>query len=142
MFQDVNVGIPRSLEEGSEVLERIREAFERMLAHEDVKAYSFVEEIPTTRVGMVRVLLPPIHLQIIMNCGLVARAGSQEIFWTDWECIGGQGVYTCHPQRDEQVQQCSGDWLQAGSRSDRGFCCRSEGGGGEQETSEVYPGHW
>ena len=63
MFQDVNTGILRSLEEGSEVLERIREAFERMLAHKDVKAYSFVEEIPTAGVGMVRALLPLIHLQ-------------------------------------------------------------------------------
>ena len=57
MFQDVNAGILRSLEQDSEVLERIREAFERTLTHEDVKAYSFVEEIPTAGVGMVRVLL-------------------------------------------------------------------------------------
>ena len=53
MFQDVNTGILRSLEQDSEVLERIREAFERMLAHEEVKAHSFVEEIPTAGVGMV-----------------------------------------------------------------------------------------
>ena len=59
MLQDVNTGIIRSLEEGSEVLERIREAFERMLTHEEVKAYSFVEEIPTAGVGMVRA--PSIH---------------------------------------------------------------------------------
>ena len=61
MFQDVNAGILRSLEQDSEVLERIREAFERMLTHKEVKAYSFVEEIPTAGVGMVRVLLS-IHL--------------------------------------------------------------------------------
>ena len=53
MFQDVNAGILRSLEQDSEVLERIREAFERMLTHKEVKAYSFVEEIPTAGVGMV-----------------------------------------------------------------------------------------
>ena len=62
MFQDVNAGILRSLEEGSEDLERIREAFERMLIHEGVRAYSFVEEIPTAGVGVVRALLLSIHL--------------------------------------------------------------------------------
>ena len=58
MLQDVNVGILRSLEQGSEILERIREDFERMMAREKVKAYSFVEEIPTVGVGMVRGLIP------------------------------------------------------------------------------------
>ena len=56
MIRDANTGILRSLEQDSEVLERIREAFERMMARERVKAYSFVEEIPTVGVGMVRVL--------------------------------------------------------------------------------------
>ena len=72
MLQDVNVGILRSLEQGSEVLERIREAFERILTHSEVKAYSFVEEIPTSGVGMVGVLDLSIHLQIIIKlwcCG-------------------------------------------------------------------------
>ena len=55
MFQDANVGILQSLEQDSEVLERIRGGFERMMAREKVKAYSFVEEIPTAGVGMVRV---------------------------------------------------------------------------------------
>ena len=54
MLQDANIGILRSLEQGSEILERIREDFERMMTREKVKAYSFVEEIPTTGVGMVR----------------------------------------------------------------------------------------
>ena len=118
MFQDVNSGILRSLEEGSEVLERIREAFERMLTHEEVKAYSFVEEIPTAGVRMVGVLHLSIHLQMLINCGLVARTGSREMFRANWECIGGPGIYTCHPPRDEQVRQCSGDWLQASGRRD------------------------
>ena len=56
MLQDANIGILRSLEQDSEILERIREAFEKMVTREKVKAYSFVEEIPTTGVGMVRAL--------------------------------------------------------------------------------------
>ena len=56
MFQDVNIGILRSVERGSEILERIREAFERIIARDKVEAYSFVEEIPTVGVGMVRIL--------------------------------------------------------------------------------------
>ena len=67
MFRDVNTGILRSLEQDSEVLERIREAFERMLAHEEVKAYSFVEEVPNAGIGMVRVLLLYIHLQMLIS---------------------------------------------------------------------------
>ena len=54
MLQDANTGILRSLEQDSEVLERIREAFERMVTRERVKAYSFVEELPTVGVGTVR----------------------------------------------------------------------------------------
>ena len=103
MFQVVNSGILRSLEEGSEVLERIREAFERMLTHEEVKAYSFVEEIPTAGVGMVGVPHLSIHLQMLINCDLGARTGGQKMFRANWECIGGPGIYTCHPPRDEQV---------------------------------------
>ena len=56
MLQDANTTILRSLEQDSEVLERIREAFERMMTRERMKAYSFVEELPTVGVGMVRVL--------------------------------------------------------------------------------------
>ena len=67
MFQDVNAGILRSMEQDSEVLERIREAFERVLTQEEVKAYSFVEEIPTAGVGMVGVLHLSIHLQMLIN---------------------------------------------------------------------------
>ena len=111
MFQDVNAGILRSLEEGSEVLERIMEAFERMLAHEDVKVYSFVEEIPTAGVGVVGVLHLSVHLKMLVNCGLVARTGSQEMFGANRKRIRGPGLYTCHPSRDEQVRQCYGDWL-------------------------------
>ena len=63
MLQDANTGIIFSLGQDSEVLERIREAFEIMMAHEKVKAYSFVEEIPTMGVGMVRLLPASIHLR-------------------------------------------------------------------------------
>ena len=66
MLQDTNTGILRSLEHDSEMLERIREAFERMMTREKVEAYSFVEEIPTTGVGIVRMLLAsspsPLHI--------------------------------------------------------------------------------
>ena len=58
MLQDTNTGILRSLEQESEVLERIRDSFERMMTREKVKAYSFVEEIPTAGVGLVRVQFP------------------------------------------------------------------------------------
>ena len=54
MLQDANTGILRSLEQDSETLEKIREAFERMVTRDKVKAYSFVEEIPTAGVGTVR----------------------------------------------------------------------------------------
>ena len=111
MLQDVNTSILRSLEQDSEVLERIREAFERMLTHEEVKAYSFVEEIPTAGVGMVGVLLLSIRLQILINWGFVARTGSQEMFGANRKRIRGPRLYTCHPSRDEQVRQCCGDWL-------------------------------
>ena len=53
----------RSLEQDSETLERIRAAFERMLVRDQVKAYSFVEEIPTAGVGVVRAIFASIHLQ-------------------------------------------------------------------------------
>ena len=56
MLRDANTRILRSLEQDSEVLERIREAFERMMTREGVKAYSFVEELPTVGVGMVGLL--------------------------------------------------------------------------------------
>ena len=58
MLQDANADILRSLEQDSEVLERIRDSFERMVTREEVKAYSFVEEVPTKGVGMVRVQFP------------------------------------------------------------------------------------
>ena len=57
MLRDVNTSILRSLEQDSEVLERIREAFERMMTREKVKAYSFVEELPVVEVGMVGTFL-------------------------------------------------------------------------------------
>ena len=56
MLQDTNTGILRSLEQNSEVLERIGEAFERMMIRERMEAYSFVEELPTADAGMVGVL--------------------------------------------------------------------------------------
>ena len=62
MLQDANTNILRSLEQNSEVLERIREAFERMMTREMVKVYSFVEELPTMGVGMVGVLSASIPL--------------------------------------------------------------------------------
>ena len=58
MLQDANADILRSLEQDSEVWERIRDSFERMVTREEVKAYSFVEEVPTKGVGMVRVQFP------------------------------------------------------------------------------------
>ena len=61
MLQDANSSILRSLEQDSNILERVREAFERMMAREEVKASSFVEEIPTAGVGMVRGTSPFIH---------------------------------------------------------------------------------
>ena len=62
MLRDANTNILRSLEQDSEVLERIREAFERMMARERVKAYSFIEELPTVGVGMVGLLSTSIPL--------------------------------------------------------------------------------
>ena len=53
MLRDANTSILRSLEQDSEVLDRIREAFERMMTREKVMAYSFVEELPVAGVGMV-----------------------------------------------------------------------------------------
>ena len=58
MLQDANTDILRSLEQDSEVLERIRDSFESMMAREKMQAYSFVEEIPTKGIGMVRVQFP------------------------------------------------------------------------------------
>ena len=69
MLQDVNTGILRSLEQDSEILERIREAFERTMTREKVKAYSFVEEIPTAGVGMVRAHFSFIPLHRLMAHG-------------------------------------------------------------------------
>ena len=62
MLQDTNTGILRSLEQDSETLERIREAFERTITREKVKAHSFVEELPTAGIGMVRVVPASIPL--------------------------------------------------------------------------------
>ena len=62
MLQDANTGILQSLEQDSEILERIREAFERTMVREKVKAYSFLEEIPTVGVGLVRGLPASIPL--------------------------------------------------------------------------------
>ena len=70
MLQDANTGILRSLEPDSEVLERIREAFEIIMAREKVKAYSFVEEIPTVGVGMVRALPASIPLHGLRAHGM------------------------------------------------------------------------
>jgi hypothetical protein len=53
MLKDANTGILRSLEQDSEVLERISEAFERIVTRGEVKVYSFVEEIPTLGIGKV-----------------------------------------------------------------------------------------
>ena len=117
MLQDANTGILRSLEQDSEVLERIRDGFERMMTREKVKAYSFVEEIPTAGVGMVRVRLP------CTNRGLMAGTGSRKAFGTNWKCTGGQRLHTCDPSRYEQVQQSPGDWLSESGRRDSGFCC-------------------
>ena len=57
-LQDTNTGILRSLEQESEVWERIRDSFEKMMTREKVKAYSFAEEIPTAGVRLVRVQFP------------------------------------------------------------------------------------
>ena len=69
MFQGANTSILRSLEHDSEVLERIREPFERIMTRDKVKVYSFVEEIPTVGVGMVRVLPAAIILDLCMDRG-------------------------------------------------------------------------
>ena len=99
MLQDANFGIPRSLEQYSEVLERIQDGFERMMTREEAKAYSFVEEIPTAGVGMVRVQLPS------TGRGLMARTGSRKTFGANRKGIGGEGLYTCDSSRYEQVRQ-------------------------------------
>ena len=104
MLQDANISILRSLEQSSEILERIRENFERMMTREKVKAYSFVEEIPTAGVRLVRVQFPE------QDRGLMAT-GSRETFGADWKCIRGQGVHSCNPSRYQQVRQPPGDWL-------------------------------
>ena len=69
MLRDTNTSILRSLEQESEVLERIREAFERMMTHERVKAYSFVEELPTVGVGRVGLLSASIPLPALRAHG-------------------------------------------------------------------------
>ena len=69
MLQDANTSILRSLEHDSEVLDRIGEAFERMMTREKVKAHSFVEELPTVGVGMVRVPLASILLHGLRSHG-------------------------------------------------------------------------
>ena len=102
MIQDANTGIVRSLEQDSEVLERIRDGFERIMAREEVKAYSFVEEIPTAGVGVVRVRFP------CTDRWLMARTGSRKIFGTNGKCMGGQGLHICDPSRDKQVRQVAG----------------------------------
>jgi hypothetical protein len=53
MLKDTNTDILRSLEQDSEVLERISEAFERIMTRGEVKVHSFVEEIPTLGIGKV-----------------------------------------------------------------------------------------
>ena len=68
-LQDTNTSILRSLEQDPEVLDRIREAFERMVTREEVKVYSFVEELPTVGVGMVRVPLASIHFHGLSTHG-------------------------------------------------------------------------
>ena len=98
MIQDANTGILRSLEQDSEVLERIRDGFERMMTREKVKAYSFVEEIPTVGVGMVRVQFPG------TDRWLMERIGSRKAFGANGKCTGGQGLHTCIPSRYGQVQ--------------------------------------
>lgn len=62
IFQGTNTSILRSLEQDSTILEQIRERFERMVTDREVQAYSFVEELPTPGVGMVRVPLASIRL--------------------------------------------------------------------------------
>ena len=63
MLQNTNTSILRSLEQDSETLERIREAFERTITREKVKVYSFVEEIPMAGIGMVRALAASVPLR-------------------------------------------------------------------------------
>jgi hypothetical protein len=53
MLKDTNTSVLRSLEQDSEVLERISEAFERIMTRGEVKVHSFVEEIPTLGIGKV-----------------------------------------------------------------------------------------
>ena len=64
-----NTGILRSLEQNSEILERISEDFEQMMLREKVKAYSFVEEIPTPGEGIVRALSAFIPLSRLRTHG-------------------------------------------------------------------------
>ena len=69
ILQGANTGILRSLEQDSETLERIRAAFERMMTRDQVKGYSFVEEIPTAGVGMVGVFPASIlRTFFLINC--------------------------------------------------------------------------
>ena len=105
MLQDANIDILRSLEQDLGVLERIRDGFERMMTRDKVKAYSFVEEISTAGVGMVRVRFP------CTDQGLMAGTCSRKVFRANGKYIGGQGLYSCHLLRDEQVRQPPGDWL-------------------------------
>ena len=83
MLQDANTGILRSLEPDSEILERIREAFERMMTRGEVKAYSFMEEIPTMGVGMVRTLPSLLHKPraYSMNRWLKDIRAKSETYW-------------------------------------------------------------
>ena len=68
-LQDANMGILWSLEQYSEILERIREDFEQMMLREKVKAYSFIEEIPTPGEGIVRALPASIPFSILRTHG-------------------------------------------------------------------------
>ena len=54
MFQDANTGILQSLEQDSAVFDRISGDFERTMERKNVKAYSFVKEIPALGAEIVR----------------------------------------------------------------------------------------
>jgi hypothetical protein len=52
-FQTVNDDLIRDLERDSEILDRIRDSFSRILNRRTFTIWSFVEELPTAGVGKV-----------------------------------------------------------------------------------------
>lgn len=83
---DENTSIVRSLEVNSETLDKISDAFSRSLALQEIRAYSFREELGMTNIKGVRMVCLVLAAPTYPFPMYLLSTGGRTIFSRDWGC--------------------------------------------------------